>query len=123
MTTSVNFPAGIGCASEATNVGIGSSSVLLCLNMLLALVDSLRSLARIQPFWTKVSLPSGRISLTVACRSTSGVEDRTHTCTAPPPMTAVFAVSGREAYDTPEPVAVSVQFHCHCDALPHRPPE
>ena len=43
--------------------------------MLLELVASLRSLARSQPFWTNVSLPSGRTSLTVAWRSTSGVED------------------------------------------------
>ncbi len=42
------------------------------------LVESLRSLARSHPFWTNVSLPSGRTSLTVAWRSTSGVDERSH---------------------------------------------
>ena len=40
--------------------------------------SSLRSLARSQPLWTNVSLPSGRTSVIVACRSTSGVEDLIH---------------------------------------------
>ena len=58
--------------------GVGS-----CSNMFSEVVASLRSLARIQPFWTKVSLPSGRTSLTVAWRSTSGVDDFTQRLTAP----------------------------------------
>ena len=86
-------------------------------------MTSLRSLARIQPFWTNVSLPSGRTSLTVACRSTSGVEERTHRWTAPPPITVVFVFSGADTYDTAVPAGFCFQFHCHCDALPHRPPE
>ena len=64
--------------------------------MLFAFVASLRSLARSQPFWTKVSLPSGRTSLTVAWKSTFGVEDLTHRWTAPPPIAVVLAVSGAD---------------------------
>ena len=66
-----------------------------CLNRLFAVVASLRSLARNHPFWTKVSLPSGRTSLTVAWRSTSGVDERTQRCTAPAPTTVVFALQRR----------------------------
>ena len=39
--------------------------------------SSLRSSPRSQPLWTNVSLPSGRTSVTVACRSTLGFEERT----------------------------------------------
>src|SRR6476661_3394867 len=109
MTTLTNCPAGMGDASAAVNVGIGSSVVLSRLNMLFEVVESLRSLARIQPFCTKVSLPSGRTSLIVACRSTSGVDDRTHRFTAPLPITAALAVSGAETNDT----AVPDGFCCH----------
>ena len=91
-----NWPAGIGAASAAVNVGIGSSVVLGRLNMLFESVESLRSLARSQPFCTNVSFPSGRTSLIVACRSTSGVDDFTQSETAPLPTTVVFAVSGAE---------------------------
>src|SRR5450432_1740075 len=115
MTTLTNCPAGIGDASAVVNVGIGSSAVLFCLNMLSELVESLRSLARIQPFWTNVSLPSGRTSLIVACRSTSGVDDRTQRSTAPLPTTVVFAVSGAETYETAVPDGLCCQFHCHWD--------
>src|SRR4249919_4404358 len=101
---------------------MGSSAVLGRLNMLFEFVESLRSLARIQPFWTKVSLPSGRTSLIVACRSTSGVDDRTQRFTAPLPMTVVSPVSGGETYETAVPEGCCCQFHSHCDALPHRPP-
>ena len=66
------------------------------LNMFSEVVASLRSLARIQPFWTKVSLPSGRTSLTVAWRSTSGVDDFTQRLTAPPPITVVSLLSGAD---------------------------
>src|SRR6476661_974888 len=122
MTTLTNCPAGMGDTSAAVNVGIGSSAVLSCLNMLLEFVESLRSLARIQPFWTNVSFPPGRTSLIVACRSTSGVDDRTQRLTAPLPMTVVFAVSGAETYETAVAVGACCQFHDHCDALPHSPP-
>src|SRR5213075_1775291 len=69
------------------------------LSVLLA-ASSLRSLARTQPFCTKVSLPSGRTSLIVACRSTSGVEDRTQRSTRPAPTTVVSALSGCVTYAT-----------------------
>src|SRR5689334_9905670 len=122
MTTFTNLPAGIGAASAAVNVGTGSSAVLGRLNMLFESVESLRSLARIQPLCTKVSLPSGRTSLIVAWRSTSGVDDRTHRLTEPLPTTVVFAVSGAETYDTAVPAGFGCQFQDHCDALPHNPP-
>src|SRR5581483_5043746 len=101
---------------------MGSSVVLGCWNRSLDPVASLRSLARIHPFCTKVSLPSGRTSLIVAWRSTSGVDDRTHTSTAPPPTTVVFDVSGVETKETAELKGFCFQFHCHCVASPHRPP-
>src|SRR5262245_30954702 len=85
-------------------------------------VDSLRSLARIQPFCTNVSFASRRTSLIVAWRSTSGVDDRTHKFTAPFPMTAVFAVSGGETNEIAVPDGFCCQFQSHCDALPHNPP-
>ena len=69
---------GIGRTSAARSLGIGSSSVLGCLNRLKGPVESFRSSARIHPFCTKVSLPSGRTSVTDAWRSTFGVDERTH---------------------------------------------
>src|SRR2546423_3401271 len=122
MTTLTNFPAGMREASAAVKVGIGSSAVLGRLNMFFESVESLRSLARIQPFWTNVSFPSGRTSLIVACRSTSGVDDRTQRLTEPLPTTVVFAVSGGVTYETAVPDGCCCQFHDHCDALPHNPP-
>src|SRR5437660_8000266 len=112
----------MGCTSDARNVGIGSSSVGLCLKMLFELVASLRSLARSQPFWTNVSLPSGRTSLTVAWMSTSGVDDLTQRWTAPAPTAVRSLVSGADTYDTAEPAGGWAQFHSHSDALPQRPP-
>src|SRR5437868_8433160 len=106
----------MGEASADVKVGIGSSVVLSRLNMLSAVVESLRSLARIQPFWTNVSLPSGRTSLIVAWRSTSRVDDRTQRYTAPPPTTVVSAASGAETYDSAVPDGGCCQLHCHCDA-------
>src|ERR1700736_5635402 len=94
MTTGTYSFAGMGCTSDAANVGIGCSNVGCCLNMFVEVVASLRSLARIHPFCTNVSLPSGRTSLTVAWRSTSGVDDLTQRWTAPPPMAVALAVSG-----------------------------
>src|SRR4051794_30608840 len=122
MTTSTNRSAGIGATSAARSLGTGSSRVLGCLSRLFAVVASLRSLARIQPFCTNVSLPSGRTSLIVACRSTSEVEDRTQRWTAPPPMTAVFVTSGAETYERADPGGYCFQRHCHWDAFPHSPP-
>src|SRR3954468_22039224 len=122
MTTGTNSFAGIGSTSDASIVGIGCSSGGFCLKMLLEVVASLRSLARIQPFWTNVSLPSGRTSLTVATRSTSGVDERTQRLTAPLPTTAVFAVSGAVTYETAVPAAFCCHRQSHCDAFPHRPP-
>src|SRR5262245_6491798 len=100
----------------------GSSNVLGCASRLLLVVSSLRSLARSHPFCTNVSLPSGRTSLTVACRSTSGVEDRSHRWTAPAPMTVVSVVIGADTYDTAVPAGFCSQFHCHADAFAHNPP-
>src|SRR5690349_9767279 len=90
--------------------------------MLFVFVDSLRSLARIHPFCTNVSLPSGRTSLIVACTSTSGVDERNHKFTAPLPTTVVFVASGAVTKDTAVPAGFGCQSHCHCDALPHSPP-
>src|SRR6202007_2481477 len=115
-----NSPAGSVCTSDARNVGIGSRGVGDCLNMFSAVVASLRSLPRIHPFWTKVSLPSGRTSLTVAWRSTSGVDDFPQELTAPPPITVVSAPSGAETYDTAEPCVGCTQFHSHWAASPQR---
>src|SRR5919108_597961 len=122
MTILANPLAGMGRTSLASMVGIGSSSVGVCLKMLFDFLASLRSLARIQPPCTNVSLPSALTSLIVACRSTSGVDDLTHRWMAPAPTAVVSLVSGAETYDTAEPAWGCVQFHCHCDALPQRPP-
>src|ERR1700747_1544241 len=120
MTTGTNWPAGIGWF--AVKVGIGSRSVGSCLKMLVDLVASLRSLARNQPFCTNVSLPSALTSLTVARRSTSGVDDSTHRWTAPAPIAARLPVSGADTYATAEPAGFCSHFHSHSDALPQRPP-
>src|SRR3982074_1298568 len=112
----------MGEASAAVKVGMGSSAVLGRLKMLFEFVESLRSLARIQPFWTNVSFPSGRTSLIVACRSTSGVDDRTQRLTAPLPITEGLAGRGVGTYETAVPDGLCCQFHCHWDALPHKPP-
>ena len=73
---------------------------------MLLFVASARMLPRTQPLCTKVSLPSGRTSLTVACRSTFGVDDLTHRRTAPAPMTVVVAGSGSVTYATALPAEV-----------------
>ena len=85
--TSTKWLRGIGETSASRRLRTGSSSVLLA-------ASSLRSLARTQPPCTKVSLPSGRTSLIVACRSTFGVDERTQTFTAPAPTTVVSPLSG-----------------------------
>ena len=56
--------------------------------------SSVRASLRSQPFWTKVSLPSGRISVIVAWRSTFGTEALIHVYTAPGPTTVFAAPSG-----------------------------
>src|SRR3954463_867068 len=82
--------------SASRRLRTGSSGVLLA-------ASSLRSFARTQPFCTKVSLPSGRTSVIVAWRSTLGVDERTHACTAPAPTTVVLPVRGAVRYDTALP--------------------
>src|SRR3954462_14523522 len=82
--------------SRARRLSQGSRSVLLR-------ASSLRSLPRTQPPCTNVSLPSGRISDTVACRSTSGRDERTQRRTDPAPITVVFAGRPRVAYETAVP--------------------
>ena len=61
---------------------------------MLFFASSLRMLARTQPPWTKTSLPSGRTSLIVACRSTSGRAERALITTLPAPITVVSSASG-----------------------------
>src|SRR3954452_19057071 len=95
----VNFtkrPRGSGRTSRSRRLSAGSSAVLLR-------ASSLRSFARSQPPWTKVSLPSGRTSVIVAWRSTFGFDARTQTCSAPAPMTVVFALRGLVRYETALP--------------------
>src|SRR4051794_23008831 len=82
----------------------GSSSVLF-------LASSLRSLARSQPPCTNVSLPSGRSSLIVTCRSTFLADERTQACTAPAPTTVVALVSGAVANDTAVPAGSCVHLY------------
>src|SRR5438105_12976771 len=119
MTIGTNLPAGI--ATFLVKEKIGSSSVGSCLNMLFDEVVNLRRLARIQPFWTNVSLPSGLTSLTVAWRSTSGVDDLTHRWTAPAPIAARLPVSGADTQDTAEPAGLCSHFPSHRDASLQRP--
>src|SRR5262249_39149216 len=90
--------------------------------MLFESVESFRPLARIQPFCTNVSLPSGRTSLIVAWRSTPGADERTQRFTDPLPTTVVLAANAGVTYETAVPDGFCCQFHCHCDALPHKPP-
>jgi len=74
------------------------------------LASSLRSSARSQPPCTNVSLPSGRTSLIVACRSTFGAEERTQACSAPAPMTAALSLSGLVRYEAALPDGLCVQL-------------
>src|SRR5437763_10480179 len=122
MTMGTKLRSGMGRTALAVARGIGSSRVGSCMNMFLAVVASLRSLARIQPFCTNVSLPSGRTSLMVAMRSTSGVDDLTHRWTAPAPIAARLLVSGSDTYDRAVPAGFCSHFHSHFDAALQRPP-
>src|SRR5579859_656246 len=122
MTTSTKRFLGSGSRSLARALGIGLSNVLGSLRKLADPEASLRQLLCRYPFWTNVSLPSGRTSLIVAWRSTIGREARTHTWTAPAPTTVVSLASGAETYDTAVPAGFGFQVHCHCEALPHSPP-
>jgi hypothetical protein len=72
--------------------------------------SSFRSLARSQPFCTNVSLPSGRSSEIVACRSTSPVEALIHSCAAPAPNTTVLDRSGADTNDTEVPAGLWFQW-------------
>src|SRR3954471_6892667 len=85
-----------GDRSPFRRLSTGSSAVLF-------FASSLRSLPRNQPPCTNVSLPSGRTSVIVAWRSTVGFDARTQTCTAPAPITVVFALSGLDTYETALP--------------------
>ena len=96
--------AGRGDTSAARRLSTGSSGVLLA-------ASSLRSFARTQPPCTKVSLPSGRTSLIVVWRSTFGVDDRTHRCRAPAPMTVVFSSSGLVSHETAVPSGSCVHLY------------
>src|SRR4051794_7773993 len=96
MVTFTKRPRGSGRTSRSRRLSAGSSAVLLR-------ASSLRSFARSQPPWTKVSLPSGRTSVIVAWRSTFGFDARTQTCSAPAPMTVVFALRGLVRYETALP--------------------
>ena len=72
--------------------------------------SSFRSLARSQPFCTNVSLPSGRTSEIVACRSTSLVDAWIQSCTAPAPNTTVLDCSGADTNDTEVPAGFCSQW-------------
>src|SRR3954454_7194076 len=122
MTTLTNLCFGMGFTSAASSLGTGSRTELCCLKRLSEPVASLRSLARIQPFCTNVSLPSGLISLMVASRSTSGVEDLTQSFTEPAPTTTVSSLSGAVTKDTALPDGFGFHFQSHCEAFPHSPP-
>src|SRR5690348_3884915 len=112
----------MGLTSAGLMLRTGSSSLPRCASRLLVPVSSLRSLARSQPFWTKVSLPSGRTSLTVAWRSTLGVDERTHSRTAPAPTTVVSCASGADTYETAVPAGFCAQRQSQSGAFDHRPP-
>src|SRR5437763_1540947 len=113
MVTSTYRFGGSGDTSAARRLSTGSSGVLLA-------GSSLRSFALTHPFCTNVSLPSGRTSLIVAWRSTFGVEERTHTCTAPAPITVVLAPSRLVKYERALPAGFCV--HWYGGVAVHRPP-
>src|SRR5689334_12769633 len=112
MVSCVNWCAGIGATSASRRLGTGARSVLLC-------ESSLRSFARSQPPCTNVSLPSGRTSLTVACRSTLGFDERTQAWIAPGPITVVLVLSGSVTYDTAVPAGFCA--HWYGGVAVHRP--
>src|SRR4051812_1125950 len=96
MTAFTKRPDGRRRTSRARRLNTGSSGVDFC-------ASSLRSSARSQPPCTNVSLPSGRTSLTVACRSTFGFDDFTHTFTAPAPSTVTLSFKGAVTYEAALP--------------------
>ena len=69
-----------------------------------------------------VSVPVGPDLIRKFCRSTSGVDDLTHSETEPLPTTVVSVSSGDETYESALPAGFGCQFHDHCVALPQRPP-
>src|SRR5712692_2462944 len=103
--TSAQRPRGRGAASARRRLGTGASRVLFR-------GSSFRASERSQPFWTKVSLPSGRTSDTVTCRSTLGAEDRIHARSAPTKTTAVSEERGADTYDPALPAGLWSQRYC-----------
>src|SRR5436190_16974222 len=99
--------------SRRRPLGHGSSAVLFA-------GSSLRKLLRSQPPCTNVSLPSGRTSLIVACRSTFGFVERIHRSTRPAPTTVVLALSGLVTYETPVPAGGAC--HLYGGVAVQRPP-
>src|SRR3954451_3717192 len=89
-------------------------------SFLLFLRSSLRSFARSQPDCTNVSLPSGRTSVIVACKSTLRLEERTHARTAPAPSTTVSPFSGGLVYETAVPFGFGA--HLYGGVAVHSPP-
>src|SRR5436190_714822 len=104
MVTGAKRPFGIGRTSLARRLRTGSSGLLFSLS-------SLRSFARTQPFWTKTSLPSGRTSEIVTCRSAFGFDDLTHARTSPAPTTVVGVPSGSDTYERPLPGGGSCHWY------------
>src|SRR5687767_1953005 len=82
-------------------------------------LSSLRMFARAQPFWTNVSLPSGRTSVITAWRSTVRLEDFTHASTRPGPITTVSSVNGAVTYDAEPPSGLC--GHSYAGDAVHRP--
>src|SRR3954447_7658599 len=103
MVTFAHFPAGSGLASDLRKLGTGSGFVLF-------FWSSLRSLVLSQPLCTKVSLPSGRTSETVACRSTLGASAWIQAFSAPAPITAVSLLSGLLTYESACPAGLCDQW-------------
>src|SRR3954451_12217305 len=112
MTTSTQVSSGSGSTSAARRLSTGASGVLFA-------ASSLRSLPRSQPPCTKVSLPSGRTSLMVACRSTFGADERSHAFTAPAPTITVSDFSGAVSQATAVPSGSGV--HLYGGVAVHRP--
>src|SRR3954468_22599283 len=113
MVAFTKRPRGSRRTSRARSDSAGSSGLLVR-------ASSFRSSARSQPPWTKVSLPSGRTSEIVACRSTFGAEDRSHTRTKPAPRTVVFSFKGAVTYDAALPAGGG--SHLYGGVAVQRPP-
>src|ERR1700742_3647045 len=90
--------------SRARRLRTGSSGLLFFLS-------SFRAAAASQPPCTNVSLPSGRASLTVTCRSTSRLDGRIHAFKYPAPSTVVFESSGAVRYEAALPSGGCAQLY------------